>query len=318
MAKAKKPGAAKRSAKPSASKKAKPKTVNKKKTVTVPAKVVSEVAGAAPKPVSKEQAEQDLWKLMEKLVVTGDLNDLEPKDRVLYYHKMCASLGLNPLTRPFEYIVLDKKLTLYARATAAEQLRESKNISINRVEVYQEGLLITAIAYGSQPNGRTDTSRAVLNLEKYDGKGWQPLRGQELANAMMKVETKAKRRLTLSMSGLNIVDESELDSIRGLEFAHVNATTGIVENIQPSKPVDDEPQDAFVRYADKFDEMFENAGKNKGDLKAVIQRAQRAGWHKDKITGVCLTLQWEAEKVMNWIGSKLEQADADEAARKGA
>ena len=40
------------------------------------------------------------------------------------------------------------------------------------------------------------------------------LKGERLANAMMKCEIKAKRRVTLSICGLGMFDEAELESFR--------------------------------------------------------------------------------------------------------
>ena len=42
--------------------------------------------------------------VLEQVVIVGDLSVLAPAQRVLYYNKVCGSLGLNPLTKPFEYI----------------------------------------------------------------------------------------------------------------------------------------------------------------------------------------------------------------------
>ena len=39
------------------------------------------------------------------------------------------------------------------------------------------------------------------------------LRGEALSNAMMKATTKAKRRVTLSLCGLGMLDETEVESI---------------------------------------------------------------------------------------------------------
>jgi len=41
----------------------------------------------------------------------------------------------------------------------------------------------------------------------------QGLKGLDLANAFLKCETKAKRRVTLSICGLNMLDETEVDDI---------------------------------------------------------------------------------------------------------
>ncbi|MDU5950540.1 MAG: hypothetical protein E6Z15_26195, partial [Paenibacillus macerans] len=48
-----------------------------------------------------------------------------------------------------------------------------------------------------------------------------PLTADELANAIMKAETKAKRRVTLSLSGLGMMDESEIETIEGAERIEV-------------------------------------------------------------------------------------------------
>jgi hypothetical protein len=56
------------------------------------------------------------------------------------------------------------------------------------------------------------------------------LSGEALANATMKAETKAKRRLTLSLVGLGFLDESEIEGAT----ADVDPTTGeIVERPKP-------------------------------------------------------------------------------------
>lgn len=56
-------------------------------------------------------------------------------------------------------------------------------------------------------DGRDDESTGAVSI--------QGLKGEALANAIMKSETKAKRRVTLSICGLSGLDESEIDSIPG-------------------------------------------------------------------------------------------------------
>ena len=67
---------------------------------------------------------------IEKVILAGDLKDLRPSERLAYYNRVCESLGLNPLTQPFAYLVLSGKMTLYARKDAAEQLRSVREISL--------------------------------------------------------------------------------------------------------------------------------------------------------------------------------------------
>ena len=67
---------------------------------------------------------------IERVLALGDLSRLSESDRIAYYTRLCESLGLNPLTRPFEYLTLNGKLTLYARKDATDQLRRVYNVSI--------------------------------------------------------------------------------------------------------------------------------------------------------------------------------------------
>jgi 23S rRNA pseudoU1915 N3-methylase RlmH len=142
---------------------------------------------------------------IEKALVYGDLKDLSPEGRMAYYKDVCESLGLNPLTRPFEYIVLNGKLTLYAKRDCAEQLRKINGVSITSMTPQQIGDLFVVSVQGSDKTGRTDASTGAVNT-----KG---LSGEALANAMMKAETKAKRRLTLSICGLGLLDETEVETV---------------------------------------------------------------------------------------------------------
>ncbi len=147
--------------------------------------------------------------LAEQVVIKGDLSKLTETDRMSYYSAVCNSLGLNPLTRPFEYISLNGKLTLYATRAAGDQLRAIRGITITNLDPRQIGELFVVTATGRDRTGREDASTGAVSTAG--------LRGEALANAMMKAETKAKRRLTLSLAGLGWTDETEVDAIPGAE-----------------------------------------------------------------------------------------------------
>ncbi len=150
---------------------------------------------------------------VEQVVVGGDLARLAPEQRVSYYQAVCQSLGLNPLTRPFEYIRLNDKLTLYAKREATDQLRRLHCISVEIVAREHQGDLYVVTARATTPDGRTDESTGAVPLAG--------LSGANLANAYLKAETKAKRRVTLSICGLGWLDESEVDSVRVARQARV-------------------------------------------------------------------------------------------------
>ncbi|EOJ7848924.1 hypothetical protein ACM4U2_001270 [Campylobacter coli] len=142
----------------------------------------------------------------ELALVKGDLSKLSDVERASYVKNLCESLGLNMLTKPFEYIVLNGKLTLYANKSATDQLRQIRKVSITKTEVAQVGDIYMVTAYAATPDGRTDCDTGALNIKN--------LGGDNLANAIMKAITKAKRRVTLSICGLGMLDESELETIK--------------------------------------------------------------------------------------------------------
>jgi len=139
---------------------------------------------------------------IEKVLIQGDLQPLNPEQRLAYYKAVCDSVGLNTLTKPFEYINLNGKLVLYATKAAAEQLRQIHNVSIEITsrEKIDEVYVVTAKA--SMPDGRKDESTGAVLIGG--------LRPSDVPNAFMKAETKAKRRATLSICGLGLLDESEV------------------------------------------------------------------------------------------------------------
>ncbi|EBF6145447.1 hypothetical protein FJA45_06895 [Campylobacter coli] len=150
----------------------------------------------------------------ELALVKGDLSKLSDVERASYVKNLCESLGLNMLTKPFEYIVLNGKLTLYANKSATDQLRQIRKVSITKTEVAQVGDIYMVTAYAATPDGRTDCDTGALNIKN--------LGGDNLANAIMKAITKAKRRVTLSICGLGILDESELEIIKEKPFLNPN------------------------------------------------------------------------------------------------
>jgi hypothetical protein len=155
--------------------------------------------------------------IIESVVIGGDLSKLTPDQRVSYYKAVCTSLNLNPLTKPFSYITLNGKLTLYANKDAADQLRNLKNISIDKPEItfQDDWIIVTVVGYDS--TGRKDSDVGVIN--KKDMRG-------DFGNALMKAVTKAKRRLTLSICGLGMLDETEISSIPDARPVVMNLDTG--------------------------------------------------------------------------------------------
>ena len=152
--------------------------------------------------MSAEIARRDA--VIEEAMVQGNLANLTPAERVCYYKRVCESLGLNPLTKPFDYITLNGKLTLYARKDAADQLRSTRGVSIDKpvIQFEDEWIIVTVTA--RLPDGRTDSDIGCVSRKDMRG---------DFGNALMKAITKAKRRVTLSICGLGMLDETEVETI---------------------------------------------------------------------------------------------------------
>ena len=175
--------------------------------------------------------------LLEKVVVGGDLGKLSPGERMNYYKSVCESVGLNPLTRPFDYLVLQGKTTLYARKDATDQLRSLKQVSVQITgrERVEDVYVVTARAVTS--DGRTDESTGAVTIGA--------LKGDALANALMKAETKAKRRVTLSICGLGWLDETEIETINGAATAEIDVETGQV--LTPEQKAAEDKRQALIK-----------------------------------------------------------------------
>lgn len=184
--------------------------------------------------MSTNLAVRDQAQQIERVMVGGDLSQLKPEERVAYYKMTCESLGLNPLTKPFEYITLNGKLQLYARKDCTDQLRNVHGVSVAIAarEVVEDCYVVTAKAM--LPSGRTDESIGAVSIGN--------LKGDAKCNALMKAETKAKRRVTLSICGLGILDESEIETIPGARTGEPQAPPqSVSQHISFKKPTESAP-----------------------------------------------------------------------------
>jgi hypothetical protein len=175
----------------------------------------------------------------ERLLVMGDLSQLTPQERLLYYQQLCRSLGLNPVSRPFEYLYFQGKLSLYATKEGAAQLRTQRQVSFTKLETKIEAGLCIVSVEATLPDGRSDMDEGITPI--------QGLSGNELANARLKAITKAKRRVTLSICGLGMLDETEVDTMSGagrVDLKTVHTQQEVVDGVEYVHVVDPPPPPA--------------------------------------------------------------------------
>jgi hypothetical protein len=170
-------------------------------------------------------------KAVEQAMLVGDISQMTDAQRIAYYVATCKSLNLNPLTKPFQALKGDDgKVTLYPDKGCAEQLRKLHRVSVRVVsrEFLDDLYIVTVRA--TTPDGREEESQGVVPVSKpkgtwedYETRGQTrrrfkpaidehgldvmiPLSPAERATAIMRAESKAKRRVTLAICGLGLPD----------------------------------------------------------------------------------------------------------------
>jgi hypothetical protein len=166
---------------------------------------------------------------LEQLMLKQDLSQLTPAQRVEFYKAKCNHIGLDPSDLPFEYIKLQGKLMLYATKHCAEQLRKKHSISIKNLRKEMDDGIYTVTVDAELPDGRTDTDCGSVDTTGSSR--------SDLANQKLKAVTKAKRRVTLSIIGLGMLDETEVQSIPDSE----KGDAPVAANEIFQKPIEQRP-----------------------------------------------------------------------------
>jgi hypothetical protein len=94
---------------------------------------------------------------------------------------------------------------LYASRSCTDQLRAIHKVSVEEMSQSENGDVVVVKVKVRNAEGRTDIASGAVTIGN--------LKGDNLANALMKAETKAKRRATLSICGLGFLDETEIETI---------------------------------------------------------------------------------------------------------
>jgi len=132
-------------------------------------------------------------------------------------------MGLDPFTKPFDILRLSGKEVLYCTRSGTQQLNKLHSVShtITARDTNDEAGVYIVTSKATLPDGRCTESIGAVNIAG--------LKGEAYANAIMKAETKAKRRATLDLLGLGVLDESEAESIP-------NATTVALQTMVEALP----------------------------------------------------------------------------------
>lgn len=146
-------------------------------------------------------------KNLAEVFVSNNLASLNDQEKTEYYLHVCESMGLNPSTRPLEFMNIKGRTILYATKNCAEQLRKNNGVSVEIVSKEIKGEIFIVEVKATDKTGRTDSDVGIVTIAN--------LRGDDLANAIMKGVTKAKNRVTFSICSKGLLDETETDTIQG-------------------------------------------------------------------------------------------------------
>jgi hypothetical protein len=175
---------------------------------------------------------------MLAILARGNIASLSEEDRTRYILALCEALSLDPRFKPIDLIPgQGGALVPYLNRGATDSL--ARREGIQRVTVVSPKVVdIDGVKCVLCIARATDTR--TLRYEERTA----TMIMRDHANAYMRCETKAIRRATIAVLGIGMLDESELDGIRGADAiadtaraqalqAHVEAT---VERMKPILP----------------------------------------------------------------------------------
>lgn len=148
--------------------------------------------------------------LIRKITMSGDLALFTEQERFNYAMALCERYGLDPLTRPFDFIkTKDGSIKIYANESCTDQLRRNHKCTseIIKTEIIEECFCVWVRI--STPDGRTTDELGATSMKGS---------AEDRANAMKKAVTQALRRGTLAHCGLTMIDTSEVPDIPGAKI----------------------------------------------------------------------------------------------------
>tara|TARA_R100000808_G_scaffold5803_2_gene17498 strand:+ start:4963 stop:6006 length:1044 start_codon:yes stop_codon:yes gene_type:complete len=257
----------------------------------------------------------DMVKAVEEALMMNNFERLPAEARVAYLHQLCESMGLNPLSHPFEFIKLNGRWTLYAKKGCTDQLRAVNGVNIeiveNTIHDHQVYVHVRATVPDDRfPTGvRSDEDIGVVFIGS----------GAEALNNRMKAVTKAKRRVTLSICGLGFIDETELETVKSEVPARAEELLGKPKPaLPPSQNVQETANELLAPYVTVPAKTREQVDAEMADLdRAIAKRIEDAVKPKDDaavavVTGEQLRNSPSTEAVVAEVKKQLKQQPKQE------
>ncbi len=186
---------------------------------------------------------------------TRDWTNVSEKDRIRAVVAMCKVLNISPALNPFYFINLPEqgktpaRTILYPGSESTALIAKGNNISLQITNKWldKESNIYFVEGYGIDGAGRKIENIAATYMAGYNG----VLTGQHRANAMMKTVTKFQRRTVLSMVGLSIPDDDEIERLHEARVINASRPENILEqrtqHILAETQLTPEDAEAFIK-----------------------------------------------------------------------
>lgn len=181
--------------------------------------------------------------IIESIVTKGDLSGLNQVQKVQYYNYRCKQIGLDPSAKPFDLLNLSGKQVLYANAGATQQLCNLHKLStqITNKERVDDIYVVSVRVTGA--DGRSSENQGAVSIGN--------LKGDALANAVLKCTTKAIRRSVLAHCGLGMLDETEVETIPNAHKENI-----VIPEAEPIPTLLEEPHGDWALMVPGSDDAY--------------------------------------------------------------
>ena len=137
-------------------------------------------------------------------------HELNQKQKEQHILSLCSKHGLDVSTNPFVVIKMQGREALAITKNGADQLRQKYNVSvkIEKIQETQEMIFVRVSAKMPMANGliREDEDFGCVPITSH-------ISPQEFCNRRMKAVTIAKKRVTVSITGLSTLSKEEAESV---------------------------------------------------------------------------------------------------------
>lgn len=176
---------------------------------------------------------------------SGNVAGLAPQEKDVVLAKLCERYGLDVILRPFELISFKGCEKFYMTASATNQLAAQKQLSrtITKTEIDAELGIARCYVEARDPSGRIETGSAALSIMRFQADKTSPtgtkqviMNGEDMANTINKLETKAKRRVTLAFFGVPDGVGEDAAQLADIPRSQVMADAEVVQEIAKISP----------------------------------------------------------------------------------